>query len=310
MDVIGLGTYAVDIIKIVDKLPLADGFCIVHESRHLPGGSCANVIVQLARLGAKCGFICKLGDDEIGRTVLESFASESVDTASVVTSPGKKSLYTEIVVDRQGEKFIMLTLGDAMLALAVGEVNCGAIGSAEVLYTDLVPGVPAIQALKHARQSGTATVFNMQVGLNTMIGLGIAKEDILSALKYVDLFAPCREGLYNLTGTENLEECVRILRGHFDGDLLVTLGKDGSVMFDKQGRRTNAAAETAKVVDSTGAGDSYLGAFIYAYMLQKMPVPDAMYFASKCAAYTCSSIGARSSPTLQAIEHWSEESDE
>ena len=57
MDVYGLGTLAMDVLIQVDTLPGEDSFCIVKSSERQPGGSGTNVIVQLARLGAKCGFI-------------------------------------------------------------------------------------------------------------------------------------------------------------------------------------------------------------------------------------------------------------
>ena len=76
MDVYGLGTLAMDVLIQVDTLPGEDSFCIVKSSERQPGGSGTNVIVQLARLGAKCGFIGAVGDDDIGKDVLESLVKE------------------------------------------------------------------------------------------------------------------------------------------------------------------------------------------------------------------------------------------
>ena len=59
MDVYGLGTLAMDVLIQVDALPGEDSFCIVKSSERQPGGSGTNVIVQLARLGAKCGRVGK-----------------------------------------------------------------------------------------------------------------------------------------------------------------------------------------------------------------------------------------------------------
>ena len=96
----------------------------------------------------------------------------------------------------------------------------------------------------------------MQVGLETMEGLGFSKQEILDALAYVDIFAPCAEGLYALTGTQDLEACVQILRPYCKGIFLFTQGSKGSVAFDKSDRKITIPSKKIQVVDTTGAGDS------------------------------------------------------
>lgn len=304
MDILGLGTYAIDIIKQVDKLPGPDGFCIMASSSTQPGGSGTNVIVQAARLGARCGFLCKVGDDSIGDRVLSSLRQEGVDTTHIPIMAGGHSLFTEIVVDQSGDKFIMLAQGDAMFALRPDEIRQEAFDHLQVLYTDLIPYGAARAALRMARQRGVQTVFNLQVGLQTMQGLGISREDILSALSDVDVFAPCRQGLFDLAGTEDLEACRAFIRQHFKGLLIITLGSQGVVAYDVEDRRLTAPAEQMEVMDTTGAGDSFLGAFMYAHLLEKQPLQQALQFASKCAAYTCTGLGARSSPRLADLADW------
>ena len=63
-------------------------------------------------------------------------------------------------------------------------------------------------------------------------------------------------------------------------------------------------AEKIQTVDTTGAGDSYIGGFIYSYFLEKRELKEAMKFASACAAYTCTGLGARFSPTLEEVKNF------
>lgn len=297
MDILGLGTYAVDYLYKVDKLPKADGFCIVKSSEVQPGGSGCNIIVQAARLGAYCGYICKMGDDEAGKHVLESLQTEGIDISSVKYLSGGTSLSTMIVIDDQGDKFIMLNQGNSILALQPEDLNEKVFESAQVFFTDLIPYPAALKGLRLAKHFGHSTVCNMQVGLNTMAALGITKEDILAALPYIDVFAPCREGLFDLSENEDIDGSVAYIRKYFSGLLLVTLGSHGSTSFAPDGKQIILPAVPVEVIDTTGAGDSYLGAFIKAYLIEKKPLEQAMSFASYCAAYTCSGLGARSSPT-------------
>lgn len=302
MDVYGLGTLAMDVLMKVDKLPGADGFCIVKSNEHQPGGSGTNVIVQLARLGAECGFAGGVGDDDLGKKVLDSLRQEKIHVDQMKVMPGKITLHTDIVIDDGGDKFIMLNMGDAFGALTAEDVDQKIITDAKVFYTDLLPYGPAISMLKAAKERGAKTVFNMQVGLDTLAGLGVSREAVLAALEYVDVFAPCQEGLYGLTGTRNLDECAAFLRRYCEGILLFTIGKKGSVAYDERNQRFQAESISVEAVDTTGAGDSYMGSFIFAYYLRQYDLEKAMKFASVCAGYTCTGLGARFSPDIETAD--------
>jgi sugar/nucleoside kinase (ribokinase family) len=301
MDIVGLGTVAMDVLLEVDKLPGEDGFAVIKRRSYLPGGSGTNVIVQAARLGAASGFVAQVGDDQLGSEIRASLASEGVDTSGLLVKRGGTSLHTEIVVDGEGKKFILLDLGDAFLGLEQASVRTSYVTGAKVFYTDLLPGGPAIAALKEAKKAGLSTVFNMQVGLAQMEGFGVSKQALLDALAYVDVFAPCREGLRALTGQKSVDEAAKALRAGFAGLLLVTLGGEGSVAFEGSSE-TRVPIRKVEVKDTTGAGDSYIGAFMVARFLRGMGLGESMAFATAASAFTCTGLGARSSPTSAELE--------
>ena len=300
-DVWGLGTLAMDVLMKVDALPKEDGFCMVLDNERQPGGSGTNVIVQLARLGAKCGYSGAVGDDGLGQEVISSLEQENVNAENMVMKKGSITLHTDIVIDRNGSKFIMLNMGDAFGSLDAKEAALDQICKSKVFYTDLLPKNAALTALKEAKKAGVTTVFNLQVGLGTMEGLGVSKEEILESLAYVDIFAPCREGLYAITGTEDLDKCRDYLRKYCSGLLLFTLGDQGSAAYLGNEAKLTVPIKKVNTVDTTGAGDSYMGSFIYSYCLQGKELEDSMRFASVCAAHTCSGFGARFSPKLEEV---------
>lgn len=291
-----------DVIMQVDELPREDGFAIVHKSTYLPGGSGTNVITQISRLSGKCGFIARIGDDELGREIKKSIVDECIDEHGLLVIPNGTSLHTQIVVGSDGRKFILLNMGDTFMGLKGEDVDIDYLTQGKIFYTDFLPGGPAIHALKEAKKHGMTTVFNLQLGMNTMENLGVPKEMVLEALPYVDVFAPCQGGFYQLCETDGLAEAHRYIRKYFSNLLLVTLGSNGSVAYNKQDAKFFEPIYPAKVVDTTGAGDSYLGAFIYAYLIACRPLQEAMRFATACAAFTCGHIGARSGPTLAEAE--------
>ena len=301
MEVCGLGTIAMDVLMQVDMLPQKDGFCMVENTSYQPGGSGSNVIVQLARLGAECGYIAALSKDRYGLDILNNLKAEGVDTSCMEVFDKGVTLHTDIVIDQNGDKFIMLNMGDTFEKLEFDDMKKLYVEKAKVFYTDLCPGKPAMKAITAARNRGIETVFNMQVGLATMNGLGVSKEELLACIREVDVFAPCRQGVFDLTGTENLDECCGYLRNYTDAVLLFTLGSGGSAAYERDGTKYEVPCKKVNVIDTTGAGDSYMGGFIYSYCIKGKDLLSSMRFATSCAAHTCSGLGARFSPDLEMV---------
>lgn len=301
MEVCGLGTIAMDVLMQVDMLPQKDGFCMVKNTSYQPGGSGSNVIVQLARLGAECGYIAALSKDRYGLDILNNLKAEGVDTSCMEVFDKGVTLHTDIVIDQNGDKFIMLNMGDTFEKLEFDDMKKLYVEKAKVFYTDLCPGKPAMKAITAARNRGIETVFNMQVGLATMNGLGVSKEELLACIREVDVFAPCRQGVFDLTGTENLDECCGYLRNYTDAVLLFTLGSGGSAAYDRDGTKYEVPCKKVNVIDTTGAGDSYMGGFIYSHCIKGKDLLSSMRFATSCAAHTCSGLGARFSPDLEMV---------
>lgn len=302
MDIVSVSTYAMDVMMNVTNLPGEDGFAVVTNNTYMPGGSGTNVIVQAARLGAKAGFLGLLGTDTLGDDIIKSLNSEGIDTSKVVRKENGISLHTDIVVDPEGSKFILLNMGDSFLAYDKKDVNKDYIANAKIYYTDLLPYEASLEGLKIAKANGLKTAFNMQVDLNTMNGFGVSKEAVLDSLQYVDLFAPCRAGLYQICGTENLDECLKYIRKYFKGTFLITLGKEGSVAYDEKDNKFTCPSKNIKAVDTTGAGDSFMGGMLYSYLLKGESLENSMKFSTACSAFTCQGLGARSTPTLEQVE--------
>jgi len=301
MDIIGLGTVAMDVIMKVDTLPKEDGFAIIKNVQYLDGGSATNVIVQAGRLGVKCGFVAQIGNDDIGNAIKAGLEKENIDTSTMVIKKNGTSLHTTIVVGEDGKKFILLNMGDTFLSLKKEDVNIDAVKKGKIFYTDLLPGGAAIFALKKAKEAGLKTVFNLQIGVPMMEQFGITKEIILDSLKYTDVFAPCRESFTQLTGTEDYDAGINSFMKNYNGVLLLTLGSKGSAASDGNGI-IKIPAYPVEAKDTTGAGDSYIGAFMYGYCIKGWDLKKAMIFSTAASALTCKQVGARTSPNALQVE--------
>lgn len=300
--VIGLGSIAVDYVKKVDRLPVADGFCTVLTQENFHGGSCANVMAQLANLGVKTTMTAKIGDDDTGDTILSGLHLHGISTETMVQKRGGISLSTVIYVDREGSKAIVLQLGDTMLELAEAEIEKDWFRNHGIYYTDLLPVQPALTAMKWAKEFGHTVVVNIQTAFSFLENIGLTRDDLRDHLELVDVFAPCQEAAEELTGSTDIETIAKALRVEFEyqGEIVLTRGSQGSAIA--HGSIIHSIdTHPVNVVDTTGAGDSYIGAYIFARLIQKLPIPEAGSLASKAAALTCTKLGARSSPTISEL---------
>lgn len=300
-NIVGLGTLAMDVMVQVDRLPGVDGFAVVTGRSYLPGGSGTNVITQAARLGASAAYIGKVGDDQLGHQIIESLNAEGVDTSGMRVLPGGTSLSTTVVVDADGDRFILLDLGDAFGSLTAAEVDLGAISSATAFYTDLVPREAALAGVAAATTSGVPLVFGLEVGLGTMAGLGVSREDVLAAAAKASVFLPCREGLADLCGSDDVEAGLAFLSAHCPGLSIVTLGAEGAVAVTGSGDRISVSGYPVVPVDTTGAGDAFAGAFLYFHFIDGRDPADSIRLANAVAAASCTRLGARSGPDLVGL---------
>lgn len=302
MDIVGLGSYAMDVMIKVNEFPKEDGFVIVTGQTYVPGGSGTNVIVQSARLGAETGFLAKVGDDGLGKDIVKSLKEEGMDTSAIRSLENGTSLSTTIIVDPEGRKFIMLNNGDAFVDYRPEDVDIDYIKNAKVFYTDLFPGVTAPFALKEAKKAGVKTAFNMQAAMATMSAFGYTVESILELLQYVDFFGPCALGALDLTGSDDPEVQHDVIRKYFKGTLLLTRGTAGSIAWDENDVRYEVPIFKVTPTDTTGAGDAYMGAMLKYYLLDGKPLPEAMKLATACSGICCTKIGARSGPNAAELE--------
>lgn len=301
-EIIGLGAYAMDVMIQVNEFPQEDGFVIVTGQKYVPGGSGMNVIVQSARLGAETGFFAKLGDDGLGKDIMASLKEECVDLSGLSVKQGGTSLSTTIIVDPQGKKFIMLNNGDSFTDLQSSDIDMDYLKNAKVFYTDLFPGKVAVDTLASAKAAGLKTAFNLQTPMATMSAFGYTNESVLDALQYCNFFGPCAISACDLSGSTDPDEQHDFFRKYFKGTLLLTRGTAGSVAWDENDNKYNVPIFKIDSIDTTGAGDAYMGAMLKYYLLDGMCLEEAMRHATACSAICCTKLGARSGPTTAELE--------
>lgn len=292
--VLGLGTATMDVVLQCDSLPAVDGFSVIHSEQVLSGGSCANMLVTLAKLGLNARQIAKIGDDRLGRAFRQDLIKDGVDDSLLITVPDGQTMHTYIFAAANGEHTILANMGDCIMNLRVEELTPEMLEGVDLFYTDMFPSQPAIALARLCRESSIPVIFCLQCPPEFMNKIGVSNEEILEMLSLADLFIAGRSSYYSLTRVPDYEEALVTLHQKYPLELgmICTAGDDGAVWLDQTGLvKGNPYAIVP--VDTTGAGDSFLGGLIYSYFASGQTKQKAMDFASATAAIKCTQLGPR-----------------
>ncbi|MCY3773211.1 MAG: PfkB family carbohydrate kinase [Gemmatimonadetes bacterium] len=287
-DVAGLGCACLDFLGIVPHLPDRDDQVWMSDSTQQGGGMVSTGLVTLSRLGVPTVFAGKIGNDMAGRVVKEEFDLYGVDSAHLIMTPGATTPVSMILVDEStGQRTIMA--GGSSVEMSPAEVPAGVIASAKYLLLDTTTRQAALAAAGIARDAGVPVVLDAD---------SLSRpQDIGELLRSTDYLIASKVFAEALTGLAEPSAAAEALSGYGSSVAVVTLGEEGSYTL-AAGRSFHTPAFPVEVVDTTGAGDVYHGAFIFG-LLQKWPLEKTAEFASAVAAVSCTRLGGRQGiPTL------------
>ena len=260
-----------------------------------PGGSAANLAVWAKRCGLETRFVGKIGRDRFGQLAREDLDNEKVSHHFVGTDAHLTGSVA-VFVDQTGERSMVSGHG-ADFYLIPSELPRNVISSSSHLhltawsfFTD-PPRSAARIAAQLAHQNNLTISFD-PASFQMIQEMGV--EQFLSWTKdlNINIFFPNFEEGRVLTGCDEPEAIVRSLANIYDNALIILkLDADGALVFDGK-TATQIAPATNNLVDATGAGDSFAGAFLAHYLKSNSAV-HAAKFATKVAAWVIEHLGAR-----------------
>jgi sulfofructose kinase len=292
VDVVGVGLNATDTIIRVPRFPSPDSKLELLSVEVLPGGQVASAMVACQRWGLRTRYVGKIGDDDAGRLQQQSFAGEGVE-AHLLVVPGHKSQIAYILVDETSGERTILWQRAAEIALRPEEIVPEWISQARALHLDGHDTSAASRAAGIAREAGipvTADIDNLCPGVEGL-------------LANVDYLLASRDFPARLTGEADLQKSLPALHTQYGLRVAgATLGREGVLAWDGS-VFLYSPGFCVRAVDTTGAGDIFHGAFLYA-LLQDWPLARSLDFSNAAAALNCTAVGARGgiSP-LDGIEH-------
>lgn len=258
-DVIGFGALNVDMLFKVDKLACAEEESFVEDYREACGGSAANTIVGLARLGCKVGLIGKVANDREGKLQLDCFKTEGVDTNGVVETTKGKSGSVMGFVDRKGARALYINSGVNDL-VEPREIKWEYVSQTKFLHLSSFVGEKSFRAQKKllsALPDGVKISFDPG---SVYAQKGFAVIEPIIRNSYV--FMPNALELEQLTGEEDYRKGADYMIGIGVKIVAVKLGSKGCYVTDGE-ERLSVQPFKVKAVDTTGAGDAFCAGFLY-----------------------------------------------
>lgn len=253
------------------------------------GGKGANQAVMAAHCGAEVHFIGKLGNDVFGNAIADNFVKVGIDSQHVGRSDTPNGV-AHIWVDGNGENRIIIIPGanhEIETAKAVEAINSITDLSVVVAQCEIKQEV-TLAAFKAAKDRGCTTILNPAP----------YQEISAELLTLCDWIIPNETEFRELHGA--LPTSDSVLQSFRPGkNSIVTLGSQGAVYISADGHLTKVGAPKVTAVDTTGAGDAFVGTFAYSLASGKDPVA-AMTLGIKVASLSVTRKGAQSSYPAQA----------
>ena len=278
-----IGSLNMDQVTQVNRTPKV-GETVMGSNLHLnPGGKGANQAVAMGKLGADVKMIGMVGSDASGTELKMNLSNMGViDDVSVTDLAPTGTAW--IMVGADADNSIVVIEG-ANGELKPEHVNASWFEGVDIVVLQLeIPYETVKIALKMAKELGKFTILNPAP----------AKALDCVLLSYVDMLV-VNETEFEIVSNVHYKDMNTLIAGYTKlgiKQLVLTLGKDGAIYYDGE-TATQVPARVVKAVDTTAAGDSFIGGMLYEYS-RGASMAEALAFATEVAAFTVTKLGAQS----------------
>ncbi|MTV82821.1 ribokinase [Secundilactobacillus folii] len=295
-----IGSLNVDTILEIPRLPKPGETLAMGDQSFAGGGKGSNQGIAAARAGAETYFVGKIGEDANGKFMVKSMTDSGVNVDQVTVTKEAKTGQAFILLDKNGQNSILI-YGGANQVLSVKDVDNASdiIAKSDFLITQFETPIEVAEAgFKIAKKHGVVTILNPAP----------AREVPTSLLAISDLVTPNETECETLTGVKITDEASMIKGAeklHEMGakGVIITVGSKGAFYHTADGHYGFVDAFKVKAVDTTAAGDTFIGALSTQLKKDLSNLPEAIRFANRASSITVQRMGAHPSiPTLAEIE--------
>ncbi|XP_065058167.1 ribokinase-like [Rhopilema esculentum] len=295
-DVVVVGSCNVDLISYVPRFPRAGETLTGHKFAIGCGGKGANACVMAAKLGAKASMIGRVGDDSFGEMYLKNFSKHGINIDHLKVTKDTTTGVAPIHVNDDGENAIVIVKGANDLITKEDLRNAmSVIRNAKVVLCQLeIDADITLETLKIAKQNHVTTIFNPAPAIK-----GLSKEFLQNSDIVIcnETEAEILTGL-PVTNDEQLKKAIKGLLKSGCCKVVITLGSRGAICAESsQEEPTFISAKQVKAVDTTGAGDAFVGTLAYFHATRGDSLPFVQIVERAChiAGVTVTKPGTQSS---------------
>jgi sulfofructose kinase len=292
-DVLGFGAVAVDDLVYVDQHPPPDTKMPIRAQQRQGGGLAGTALVAAARLGAKVAYCGVLGDDELSRFTLEELEREGVDCTPTLHNPQARPHHSVVIVDLSTGHRSILYSDDRVMEPELRNITPDLVGNCRVLFVDHTAIGAGLRAVELAHAQGIPVVGDFERAGDSRL------PDLMRQIDHLIL------GLQMSRKTTGEIEPTAVVRALSRADracCVVTAGERGCWYSEYGGEVRHFPAFRVQVVDTTGCGDVFHGAYA-ACVARGEGVSRAIRVATAAAGIKATQPGGRSGiPDLATIE--------
>jgi sugar/nucleoside kinase (ribokinase family) len=320
LDVVAIGNAIVDVIaqadddfvaaegvakgsmRLMDEATSDSLYSRMGPGREISGGSAANTLAGLAALGAKCGFIGQVADDQLGAVFAHDIRANGVVFDTPARSGQPSTARCLILVTPDAQRTMNTFLGASQF-LPAAALDVDLIASAGILYLEGYlwdpeePRAAMRAGIEAARAAGRKVAFT----LSDVFCIGRHGGDFLRLIDggLIDILFANEAELLALAGGDDVEAALAALAAKVP-TLVVTRGASGAVAVQRGERAEVAAEPIERIVDTTGAGDLFAAGFL-AGQVQGRSLNDSLRMGAIAAAEVIGHYGARPEARLDRL---------
>ena len=255
-DVVALGEF------LIDFTPAGNTDSGMKLFEQNPGGAPVNMLTAAGKAGLKTAFIGKVGDDMHGNFLIETAKQAGIETKGIVVDDTVFTTLAFVTLDENGEReFSFARKPGADTMLCYKEIDTELIRDTKVFHIGSLSRTTTFQAVKESKKYGAVLSYDPNYRAPLWDSRENAMERMKSILPFVDIMKLSDEETSLLTPFADPEEAAEYLLGSGVRLVAVTLGSEGVLICSKDGSR-KVPGFASHVVDTTGAGDSFWGAFV------------------------------------------------
>lgn len=290
------GSINIDLVARVDTIARPGETVLSRRADTFFGGKGANQAVAAARIGAggsmPVALVGAVGDDAFGRSCVDNLRANGVDTSHIRTVDEPTGC-AFIAVASSGENAITVASG-ANMSVRAEDVPDELLDAATIVVLQMeVPLAENLAVAERARQRGAKVLWNVAPASSALSGA-----DVTALLRSTDILVVNEHEALTIgrivgEGELNSEtEAARDLANLHDCLCIVTAGKRGAFGFHPDGERLDIAAPSIEPVDTTGAGDTFVGVLAHG-LATGMPLEASLDYACRAASRSCLIAGAQ-----------------